>query len=327
MYSSKLILKWFSFGLSTVLVIVIVFLLLPVSPRLEAKPLTNYSFMQAIQVWNDNVPNEINVNKQFCSDRIMHQGKPTQKVIILFHGFTNCSQQFASFGRELWQQGYTVLIPRLPYHGAQDRLGDNLTNLKSTDLINKVTQTMSIAKSLAREVEVMGISAGANLALWASASYRVSKAVIIAPMIAPTTYSLWTMPLFKKYIAYMPNENKWWNDELKEKVPGPEYAYPKYSSKAALAFFEVSQNVLAEIDYQKSKFATKLHLVLLNGDKAINNQAARDYIKQIQPAFEPQSTEYVFEAKTGLQHDMIDPNQPQARTDVVYPKLLEILIS
>src|SRR5919106_6319751 len=69
-----------------------------------------------------------------CITKLYDHGHQTEHVIILIHGFTNCPEQFNEIGRQHFEAGNNVFIPRMPYHGLADRLTDELVNLTAEDL-------------------------------------------------------------------------------------------------------------------------------------------------------------------------------------------------
>src|SRR4051812_44997577 len=51
-----------------------------------------------------------------CQSILMGHGRKTERCIIFLHGLTNCPQQFNKLGQMYFDQGYNVLIPRMPLH-------------------------------------------------------------------------------------------------------------------------------------------------------------------------------------------------------------------
>jgi len=57
-----------------------------------------------------------------CRTRLYTHGHRTERALVLLHGFTNCPAQFDALGRQWFERGWNVLIPRYPRHGYSDRL-------------------------------------------------------------------------------------------------------------------------------------------------------------------------------------------------------------
>src|SRR5215216_1891309 len=66
-----------------------------------------------------------------CITKLYDHGSQTEHVIVLLHGFTTCPQQFDELGKQYYQAGCNVLIPRIPHHGLSDRLTNALVNLSA----------------------------------------------------------------------------------------------------------------------------------------------------------------------------------------------------
>lgn len=92
----------------------------PVSKPQEAR--AERLSTEAEKLWNDYVKDVINAGsaiQENCKPRRLGrpQGVPYKGVIILFHGFTACPQQYFEWGRALADKGFDVLLPLLPGHG------------------------------------------------------------------------------------------------------------------------------------------------------------------------------------------------------------------
>jgi pimeloyl-ACP methyl ester carboxylesterase len=119
-----------------------------------------------------------------CSTQLLTHGRKTQQVIVLIHGITNCPQQFVEFAPQFYQQGYNVLIPRMPHNGLADRMTDDLKNLTAKNLRDASNAYVDIARGLGEHVTLLGLSAGGTMAAWV-AQHRadVDEVVLIAPML------------------------------------------------------------------------------------------------------------------------------------------------
>src|SRR5439155_21784603 len=56
-----------------------------------------------------------------CRSRLMTHGRAGERAVVLFHGVTNCPQQFVRLGVTLHRRGANVLVPRMPCNGFLDR--------------------------------------------------------------------------------------------------------------------------------------------------------------------------------------------------------------
>src|SRR5688500_4391317 len=54
--------------------------------------------------------------------RLISPGHRTERVIVVLLGLSNSPLQFLSLADRFSARGYTILMPRLPYHGYLDRM-------------------------------------------------------------------------------------------------------------------------------------------------------------------------------------------------------------
>lgn len=321
--------KILKFGIVFVLVGIFSSVFWP-SPSFQVAPLTDISYQGAIESVNANNTSYIDKVNPDCASKLFVHGQKQPKSILIYHGFTNCPKQFEVLGQLLYELGYNVYIPRIPYHGYSDTMTNEFQKLTSQDLISSMQQNYEIAIGLGNSVDVMGISAGANLAVWTGFNYGASQVLAIAPLFAPTTYQDWQIPIMHNYIALLPNENKWWDDVAQDKSKdGPLHAYPRYSSKAANAFLEISLDLKQKIFQSNSNIQsnTSYKLLTLENDQAVNNSVALKYFNLLQKTTNHKIYNRELPSNSNLNHDIIDPLQPRANTNYVYPIILEMLSS
>ena len=167
--------------------------------------------------------------------RLFDHGQATERVIVCFHGFTNCPQQFVELGRRFHARGDTVFIPRLPYHGYRDRRTGALARLTPADLQLAALKAVILAASLGRRVHVIGLSLGGLLAIWTGQMLEVAGTVAIAPLLA-LAMPRWVNLAFPRVLRALPNVYVWW-DPLHRAVSTrtPPYAYPGFPSRALCA--------------------------------------------------------------------------------------------
>ena len=70
--------------------------------------------------------------------------------------------------------------------------------------------------------------------------------------------------------------------------------------------------------------AKKMVVVFNANDNSVNNALTMDVVKSWQ-AHAANLTTYEFEANLKLDHDLIDPSQPNQRIDIVYPRLIDLI--
>jgi esterase/lipase len=262
-----------------------------------------------------------------CKTKSFDHGKKVKKVVVMFHGFTNCPAQYDMLGKQMFDSGYNVYVPRIPHHGLSDRLTNDLENLTAEELVQTIKESIDIASGLGEEISLFGISGGSVMAAWGGYySSLVKEVFIIAPLFAPTDYKFWELKFVYNLLGILPSQFKWWDEETKENVPGPTYAYPRFSVNAVRSFLNLSLDLYSGIEQKTMpQDGKKMVLLTIEGDPAINNTVAKNMIEKWSANPDTELLKYQFPKKLGLGHDIIDPNQKTARTDIVYPKILEMM--
>jgi pimeloyl-ACP methyl ester carboxylesterase len=258
-----------------------------------------------------------------CCSKVLTQGRKTERVIILMHGMTNCPQQFVELAPKFFEQGYNVLIPRMPHNGLADPDTDDLRYLKSTELRDCCNTMVDIARGLGEHITFLGLSVGGLMAAWV-AQYRddVDKAVIIAPSftIGPNL-GVGISKIIMRLFLILPNIM---TQRLRPFKDGPDHNYLGFATRGlgemmrfGFSIYDTSKNSCA---------AAQSVLVITNAaDAAVNNKIPLEIAKNWQANGLKQLEKYEFDAKYKLIHDIIDPGQKQQNIAVSYPILLDLL--
>jgi carboxylesterase len=270
------------------------------------------------------LPEDVPVNP-VCGPRLYTHGTRTGRVVVFLHGLTNCPQQFDSLARLLHQRGANVLIVRLPHHGLADRMTEDLQRLTAAEVARVSQQAVDIGRGLGDSVTVVGLSLGATAAAWlAEVRADVHRVIAIAPVlgVAPVRPSL--TPAITRFLLTIPNQFPWWDDEQRERLEGPPYVYPRFSTRALGETLRMGLAVLARAEREAPR-AGSVVLVTVGGDHAISNAAVRQLERSWARRAPGKVSAYEFPAEYRLNHDVIDPLQPNQRTDVTYPVMLDLI--
>ena len=256
--------------------------------------------------------------------RFYEHGKAVQHAVVLFHGFTNCPQQFDELARAYHARGCNVYVPRIPHHGLKDRLTRDLTNLTVSELQGFAAETFGLARGLGTSVTALGLSLGGSLALWLAQTQPLDLAVPVAPLLVPLPDPQFVGAPALRLLRNIPNMYWWWDIRLKERCK-PDYAYPGYPTHALaeLIFFGDAIRAAAAASKPRGRRCT---FVLNNLDNAVDNHITRALLA----AWNQHGAKYgelVLAAIPPKRHDVIDPTTfPAART-LVYPKLEELVLA
>jgi esterase/lipase len=258
-----------------------------------------------------------------CNTQLMTHGSKTDKVIVFLHGYTNCPHQFVKLGQQFFDAGYNVYIPRMPRMGYADRLDPRQGDLTAEEMVAWSDNTADIADGLGSEVTVVGLSGGATAAAWL-AQFRsdIKSAVIIAPVFGIKDVPAWLNRPFTSLVLTMPNTFFWWDSELKENAPGPVYGYPRFATRPSGELIRLGYAV--EYAAQQTKPAAGSILVVTNpNDKAINVDRLNTIVALWNKTTKVDT--YQFDASVIAIHDIIDENQKEQNTAVVYPILFKLI--
>ena len=258
-----------------------------------------------------------------CRTRGLLHGQPTERAVILVHGLTNCPQQWAPFADLLYKRGCNVLLPRMPRHGLKDRMTTEPSRLRAEELRDYADRIVDIAAGLGQEVTIVGLSAGGIVGAWV-AQYRpeVAKAILISPSVGFGRYGAWLQELFMHVLLLLPDVETHYFSRTDRAMP---YAYVGWSSKA---LGEVLRLALATVRAAVQDRPVCQHLVVITNanDHAVSNQLTRQMVSFWQSRGLRRVEFYEFDREEELEHDLIDPNNPHQRVDLVYPILLDLIV-
>jgi pimeloyl-ACP methyl ester carboxylesterase len=259
-----------------------------------------------------------------CPAIFLSHGRKTDRVVLLIHGYTSCPRSFYELGELYHQQGYNVLIARMPRHGLVDRMNEDIAGLKAEELVAYVDRVVDIGAGLGDEVVVLGLSAGGVLTGFA-AQYRdeVDLAVLVAPVFGYRDIPHAITPQVVNTAMSLPNRWMWWDPEKKEAMPPP-YAYPRFSTHGLGEIMLVADNVRAAAQVAPPRAG---HIIMVSNaaDKRVGQPAIDELVADWQASgYQPLDT-YTFPAELELIHGLIDPRADKQKVHLVYPVLLELV--
>lgn len=316
--------NWWPILLVVAILIVIVFALFQpwnIAP-LVSHPNPAKGYADAIQRIQVIKAGETNLNPD-CYTQFMTHGQKTERVIVFAHGYTTCPQQFVELGKRFYDLGYNVLIVPVPHHGLKDRLSDEPGQLTSEELAAYADKVVDIAQGLGNHVIMAGISQGGVITSFAAQNRSdLELAVMISPGFSfkdiPTPVTVPVANIF----SVLPITFDWWDPALKENTTPP-YAYPRFSKHALSQIMRLGFAVRSQAT-RAAPAAHALIMVTNANDQAVNNEVIAQMVG-VWRAIGANISTYEFDASLGLGHDVIDPSDKDAKIDVVYPKLIELI--
>jgi len=256
--------------------------------------------------------------------RIFTHGRKTDRAFVLLHGLTNCPEQFVPLAHILFQSGANVVIPRARYAGYADLMNDVQGLQSGQDLLDQAAEGLDIAAGLGSRVSIVGLSGSAVAAAWMAENREgIESVLLLAPFFGLNGHQVWTIDALAAILTRIPNSYKWWNDTLREKNPGPAYAYPRYGTFCMADTIQLSRNVRAGIN--KPLKTGRLMVVTTGTEQGANNSLTKQLATDLEEVNPGRVGYFEFREKDGGPHDMGDPHQPGQKTRISYPKILELL--
>jgi pimeloyl-ACP methyl ester carboxylesterase len=261
-----------------------------------------------------------------CATHLQAHNEKTDTVIVFLHGFTSCPAQFADLGKEYFERGYNVYIPRTPRHGFDNRRGEPLQGLTAEELAAYAHQTADIAQGLGERVIVSGISGGGAMATYLSQERDdVDIAAPIAPFLGIGFIPRQLNRSFANLFLIIPDIWQWWDPVHKEENPtAAPFAYARYPLHALLENMRLGY--VTEADAKRARPAAEKIIVITNAnDESVNNGVVAEFEQIWREHGEENLATFQFDKALELPHDLITAIRPGARVDLVYPKLLELI--
>ena len=254
---------------------------------------------------------------------LLDHGARTPWSVVLFHGFTNHPGQFAQFAAQLHARGANVLVPRMPLHGYADRMTDALKSLTAEMLLACSYESVDAAVGLGERVAVAGLSMGGSISAYLG-QYRadIATSMPIAPDFGLLNLPRWALDVLAPIVLAIPNFFLWWDPRAKQNQL-PKTAYPRFSTHALMQTVRIGSAVYHAANREPAR-AGRIATVVNTHDPAVSNAVTLQVVRRWQ-RLRAGGIEYVELTDLPENHDIIDPENPLARTDLVYPKLIEML--
>ena len=260
-----------------------------------------------------------NVNP-VCHTRLYTHGQQTERALVLLHGFTNCPRQFDDVGKDFFARGWNVLIPRYPRHGYTNRLNTSIAELRADQLVAVANRSLEAGFGLGARLSVAGLSLGAALAGYmAQTREGIERTVMIAPMFGLKPIPGPVLSAASRLAYALPNFYIWWNSQLKDRI-GPPHGYPRFSTHAYAALFEVGRRLFSGARRAAPK-SDPITVITNAAEPRLDNRFTYQLI-DLWRQLGAQVETFEFPRSEGLPHDLVDPvSNPSSVTDASYPVL------
>lgn len=254
--------------------------------------------------------------------RFYTTGARTPLAVVLLHGLTNVPEQWAPFAGDLHARGHNVIVPRFPGHGDVDRRGTVLAAVTAADFLRTASEAADIAAGAGERVAVAGLSIGGAMAAWlAQRRTDVRRCVSIVPLFGVAHLGERANAGLAAMLLALPDFILPW-DPHGTAHETPPYAYPDFPTRALAQCISIGLDVYRNAPAMQPAGTTAF---LLNANEpACNNDLAFRVAARFGSRGAGACETIVME---GLphNHDVIDPTNPNARVDVVYPRVRALI--
>jgi carboxylesterase len=277
--------------------------------RLQFSEQTIMSYDESVKAAKDAITEEAGEGSLApeCRTKLLTHGKQTARSVVMYQGYTACTDQFSDLAKKFFDDGYNVYIPRTPHHGFKEEDSARYGNLTALDLSGYARDAVTVATGLGEEVGVIGLSGGGTLATWVS-QYRpdvVERMMVISPLyqVAGVQAPRWQIPALVTLYG--------------NKVLPDAYSEPE---NKGFSYYGIAQYLKLVHNFKNppENGLKRLVLVTATADQEIDLSEARDVTLAMVDAGEDVSYEELIVPKsTGLAHTAgIEADTPD-------PKLLD----
>ena len=253
---------------------------------------------------------------------LLVHGRPTARAVLFLHGLTASPMQCDALARRLHASGDSVIVPRLPGHGARDRLTTQLRDVPARHLIDAAYEGLAIARGLGTSVLVAGFSLGGLLGAWLAQHEPVGHFVAIAPFLGVVALPGAATAALTATLRTLPNAFLWWSPIKRERLL-PDHGYARFPTRAIAEALGIATQLHA-LARTTAPATRRISIVTNESETAVNNGAART-LAAAWRAHDGIAVE--LHRMTGLppSHDIIESMRPGAVARRAYRTLLPIL--
>jgi pimeloyl-ACP methyl ester carboxylesterase len=204
---------------------------------------------------------------------LLTHAEAAPRAYLLLHGLTASPRQFEALGRQLYERGANVYIPRLPRHGLADRLTTELEGLTADELRSFALASLGFARTLGPRLQVVGFSLGGLLAAWLAQRAAFDRVTCIAPLLGVAWLPRRFTGQATKLAKQLPNQFLWWDPILRERQL-PAHGYPRFPTHAVAEALQLAHEVLAGAA-RDGPAARDVQIVLNASESAVSNVEVR----------------------------------------------------
>lgn len=169
------------------------------------------------------------------------------KGVLLIHGFTGSPHDMAYVAQRLFNEGFTVSVPRLPGHGTNHK---DFLNSTWEDWVRRSIDAYLDLTNFCDQISVVGLSMGALLATVVASRFKAKKLVLAAPAFKVTDWRLRFTPLMSLFVRYKEKEPPVFDDPSLNKL-AQEY-WNKVFIKPAAHLYKLQKVAIKSLEMVES---------------------------------------------------------------------------
>lgn len=292
----------------------------PASVRLPAKPQAAATYQESvarIAMLQRRDAGEVN---PVCGTRLLTHGHKTAKALVFLHGYTTCPAQADQLAQRYFEQGWNVLIPRMPANGLRDRRPLSLAQVRSEDLALYADEVAAASSGLADEVVVAGFSTGGTLTAYIAQRWPIARAVMFAPCFGVANFGRSSNHLLMKMTLLLPDRLIDYQPVKPGSPPVAQHAYLAFSTRGLGQILRLGE----AIQQGPKPLARDIRVLINDNDPAVDTDSTQRLVQHWRGLGASVDEQHI-PRELGLIHDTLDPQQAAARPDLLYPRLLPLL--
>jgi len=253
--------------------------------------------------------------------RLLGGGGRAPLAVVLLHGLTNAPEQWLRFAEEARARGMAAVVPRLPGHGHTDRSARRLGDVPGEAYLRAASDAVDVACGIGDRVAVVGLSIGSGIGLRVALGRDdVARVVAAVPLLGIKGLARPVDEALAFALTRLPNATLAWDPRRGSHLTGPPWAYPRFATRA------LGRTLAIGLDVARSPAppAARVTFVLNAREPAIDNPLAKRLAKTWNGVRPGSASVDVLDGLPAM-HDIVDPSEPGARIDLVYPRLFAAL--
>jgi alpha-beta hydrolase superfamily lysophospholipase len=204
------------------------------------------------------------------------RGTTSRGLVVFFHGFTACPNQFAELAVDLARGGFEVLVPLMPGHGREARIEgdkriDDVSDLPTIATRTRYATFAAEFNAIAREARGVRIVSGLSVGGMVATSALVqggdvwTRGLLFAPFFGPPGASRWGSLLAA---TFHPNGKTGWGEGcVATTKPGGRAGYCEFMFTNLRAATLLGHETLA----RASEIRVPVQLVGVEADQAADD--------------------------------------------------------